>query len=72
MCSKFWVPLIGGVVIGAAVAEIISRTFPGPLKRLEKKVGKGIRDLPGKVSKVVAGASEAFADGYRSSAGAAM
>lgn len=66
--EKVLVSLIGGIIIGAAIVEILNKKCPGSLKKLEKKVGKGIGRFSKNIGDRVEGAAEAFAEGYRNAA----
>ena len=61
--EKVLVSLISGIIIGAAIVEILNKKCPGSLKKLEKKVGKGIGRFSTKIGDRVAGAAAGFGGG---------
>ena len=66
--DKLWGPLIGGIIVGAAASEIISRRHSKALKKFRRNVARNAISLYCKTIDTLSDAREAFSEGYRSAA----
>ncbi len=64
--DKFLGPLIGGIIVGAAASEIISRRHSKALRKLRRNVTRNAITLCWKTIDTLSDAKESFAEGYRS------
>ena len=62
--DKVWVPLVGGIIVGAAVVEVVHKTCPGGLSKLSGKLAWGSARVCYRVSSTLKGAKSAFVEGY--------
>lgn len=66
--EKIWLPLLGGIVVGAAVVEIVRRTYPGGLGKLSGKLAWGSALAYHRVSSTLKEARQSFVEGYKGAA----
>jgi hypothetical protein len=59
-------PLLGGMVVGAAAAEIISQRNSKLMKKIRRAIKRGVVNAYMKTIETLSDATEAFGEGYRS------
>ena len=61
-----WLPLIGGIILGAAVAEIVHKKCPGGISKFAGKVTGSTTKLYSSVTQAASEATKSFVEGYQS------